>query len=279
MRPLIVTRLVDAGFGWLGPLVPTDGAVYAILFVALIILFLRRAAMLRLPAEDALATALAGGIGAAIGTRLFYLLSTGAILHTTPLQWLDASRGTASWGAYLGAVLGVAIATVRSGRMWTWLDLGASCAALGEVIGRWGCWLAGDDFGRVTGVAWGIRFPAGSPAYQVHAARGLLAADASTSLPVHPLQFYLMFNALVVLIVTTLIWRRWRIRPGLTFGAFLILHGATRFWWEFLRDPAAGGAHGLLSTSQWTCAALVAGGAVLLRRRTDAQVPEVDCVG
>jgi prolipoprotein diacylglyceryltransferase len=58
-----------------------------------------------------------------------------------------------------------------------------------------------------------------------------------------------------------------------TFGVFLLIYGATRFPWEFLRDPAAGGARGLFSTSQWMCLLLVAGGIVVLATGTN-RIPE-----
>ncbi len=274
MRPLLVAKLIGSGWAWLAPLVPTDGAVYAVLFVALSLLFLRRSASIGLPQETSLAALLSGAAVAIIGTRLFYLVTTGALFRTGPADWLDLGGGTASWGAYLGAIVGLAAYCRISGApFWITLDVGASCAGLSEVIGRWACLMAGDDFGRITAVPWSIRFPSGSPAFRAHSARGLLESTAGASLPVHPLQFYLMLNAALVLALTTMVWHRWRERPGVTLAAFLLLHGSTRFWWEFLRDPAAGGASGALSVSQWTCLGMAAAGLVLVwRRRTGAAI-------
>ncbi len=251
---------------------PTGGAVYAVVFIALTLLFLRRCGEVDLPPEQSLTVVLAGAIGAMVGTRLFFLITTGALFRLTPFEWVDPSRGTASWGAYLGGLLGVVLYARTTGNGWAFVDLGASCAGLSEVIGRWACWLIGDDFGRVTSAWWGIRFPAASPAHAAHVARGLVAQSAAASLPVQPLQFFLMLNAACVFALVTLIWRRRRTRRGYTLGAFFLLHGATRFWWEFLRDPDAGGAHALLSTSQWTCALLVvAGGALVYRARVSTR--------
>jgi phosphatidylglycerol:prolipoprotein diacylglycerol transferase len=118
-------------------------------------------------------------------------------------------------------------------------------------------------------VAWAVQFPAGSLPYRAQVAAGLLPPTAEASLAVHPFQLYLVVNGLVVFLIVTAIWRRWRDRPGVTFGAFLVIYGATRFPWEFLRDPAAGGASGLLSTSQWMCLLLIAGGIVVLATGTN----------
>jgi phosphatidylglycerol:prolipoprotein diacylglycerol transferase len=153
------------------------------------------------------------------------------------------------------------------------IDVGASFAALGEGIGRWSCFLAGDDFGRVTSSRWGIQFPSSSLAHQAHVARGLLPVEAPLSLPVHPLQFYLMANALVVFLLCSIAWYRWRQIPGRTLAVFLVLQGSTRFWWEFLRDPAGGGARELLSTSQWMCITLLCVGLGLLYYTSRRPVP------
>jgi phosphatidylglycerol:prolipoprotein diacylglycerol transferase len=266
--------MIGSGWAWLAPLIPTDGAVYGVLFAALSLLFLRRSAAIGLPAEQSLAALVSGATGAIVGTRLFYLLTTGALFRSSPAEWLDLGRGTASWGAYLGAIAGLAtFCHFSAASFWPTLDVGASCAGLSEVIGRWACLLAGDDFGRITHVPWSIRFPPASPAFQAHVARGLLDAAAPASLPVHPLQFYLMLNAALVFTLTTLAWRRWRQLPGVTLATFLLLHGSTRFWWEFLRDPAAGGASGALSVSQWTCLGMAtAGGMLLWSRRSGTTV-------
>ena len=94
--------------------------------------------------------------------------------------------------------------------------------------------------------------------------RGLIDAGAPASLPVHPMQFYLMANGLVVFLVTSAVWRRSPSRPGVTAAAFLLLYGSTRFWWEFFRDPGGSGTMVFPSTSQWMCLLLVvAGGASL----------------
>ena len=74
--------------------------------------------------------------------------------------------------------------------------------------------------------------------------------DSAQSLSVHPLPVYLSLNALVLFVILSAIWRRTRYRPGITFASAWILYGITRFFWEFLRDPAAGGAVTGIALSQ-----------------------------
>lgn len=265
MRPRLLESLEEHGLGVLGWLVPSPGAVYTVAVLALALLFLSRGRRTGLPGLRLMESALYTAVGAAIGTRLFYLLTTGALWRTAPLEWLDPSRGTASWGAYVGAAAGMSIyLSIVRVSPWPYLDVLASCAPLGTAIGRWSCFLAADDFGRVTSVPWALPFPAGSLPYHAHVTAGLIPVGASASALVHPLQLYLLGNALLVFLVVSVIWWRWRDRPGLTLAAYLIIYGAARFPWEFLRDPAAGGARGLLSTSQWMCLALVIVGVALL---------------
>lgn len=276
MRPRIIDYLHNVGYGWAGWAVPTPGLVYAIMVVLLALVFLRRCRQVDLPLERALAVALYGAIGAIVGTRLFFLIATSAMTRTSVLEWMSLNRGTASWGAYLGAMIGVGLyCWFMKLQPWPWLDTGSSIAGLGIFVGRWSCFLAGDDFGRITASSWGVRFPPGSYAYVAQVSRGDIQPWASLSLPVHPLQLYLGANGLLLFFIMTAVWSRTRQVPGRTFAVFWLLYPATRFLLEFLRDPAAGGAWSFLSTSQWMCLALFIGAAVLLflGRRTRHALP------
>ncbi len=270
MRPRIIDSLNDVGLGWAAGLVPAPGVVYAIMIVVLALAFLQRCRRVNLPLERALEVAFYSAFGAMVGTRLFFLIATGAITRTGVLEWIGPNQGTASWGAYLGAIAGLGLyCRVTKLQPWSYLDVGFSVAGLGIFIGRWSCFLAGDDFGRITSSPGGIRFPPGSYAYAAQLSRGDIEPGSALSLPVYPLQLFLSANGLILFFITTAVWSRTRHLPGRTFAIFWLLYGATRFQWEFLRDPAAGGAASFLSTSQWMCLALFVGAALalFLRRR------------
>ena len=262
MRPRIIEYLINTDLAWAAPLVPSPGAVYAIVVIVVALLFVRRCRQVSIPPLRALDAAIYAGIGALIGTRLFYLIATGTILDIGIIEWFSPRQGTASWGAYLGAMIGLVLGLrIRRASPLPYLDAAASVAGLGIFVGRWSCFLNGDDFGRVTSAAWGIRFPAGSYPYIAQLARGEISATAELALPVHPIQIVLSLNGLVLFLIASLVWRVRKNQPGYTLAVFWLAYGGTRFFWEFLRDPAAGGAQAALSTWQWMSLALCLAGA------------------
>lgn len=274
MRPVLIAFLEQRGFASLAPLIPTSGSVYVLLFLVCGWLLSRRVRESSMSSRHMINLWIVGGAGGAIGSRVYYLAIHGRLWGSPPSEWIPAS-GSASWGAYIGVALAItAYCAIAGVRPLPWLDIGATLQPIGEVIGRWACWLAGDDFGRVTTLPWGIRFPQGSLAWSAHLARGELAATAPWSLPVHPQQFYLMANAAVLALLIKPLWRRYRHRPGVTLGVYLMLYGTTRFVWEFFRDPAAGGAVSGPSSSQTMCLGyLFAGATVLLVLRATTSTP------
>lgn len=281
MRPLIVDFLGRHTSGIVAALVPTVAAVYATAIAALFLLFLRRCKQAGVSQDVAFGGALSAFVGGVIGARLFYLVVSGSLVALEPRSWVSLT-GTASWGAYLGAAAGLLI-LVRTKRAAAlpYFDVAASCVALAIALGRIGCFLNGDDFGRITDVPWAVRYPVGSYAYIAHASGGLLDVGANASLPTHPLQIYLSLAALLLFLILSAIWRVYRHSPGVTLGSFLILDGFSRFWLEFLRDPAAGGSAYSLSVSQRMCMLGIALGGTLAvvrwRRKSSRRESEATC--
>lgn len=260
----IVQYLSTHGLAWLAALVPDPGQVYSLAALVLTVMFVHRARRIGINTEAALWIAAGITFGAIVGARAFYLLVSGE-LWTEPVSHWFSLRGTASWGAYGGGLLGAwVMAKSTKVSVPTSIDLIASCAGVAILIGRWSCVLEGDDFGVVSDVPWALRFPPGTPAYTAHLAAGLIPPGAATSLPVHPLQFYLMIPGAVTLLACTMVWRRGHARPYATFAAFLLINGVIRLPLEWFRDAAAGGAGQAVSTSQLMCVATALCGAALL---------------
>ena len=241
-------------------MVPKPSYVHGGVVVVMALLFRNRARQARFPPRWTRQFVLSSALGAVIGARLFYLITT-QDLFRRPLRELLTLQGTASWGAYLGALVG--------GWLWhrwsgidalPYLDALASFAGVAHVVGRWSCWLAGDDFGRVSNVPWAITFPGGSLPYRAHLSAGLIEPAALTSLPVHPLQFYFMLAGGVVFVLCSAAWRRWRQVSGATLALFLLATGLIRLPLESFRDPAAGGAVLGLSVSQIMSIAMIVAG-------------------
>lgn len=189
---------------------------------------------------DILFVAVVGGF---VGARLYYV-----VLH---LDWtledpvgMLLSRGGMVWyGGFLGAAALVVWQVHRSelplGRM---ADLMAPALAVGYALGRVGCFLVGDDYGRPTDSWVGIAFPEGTPPTRVDVLEQAYGIDVDPELirqfgevvPVHPTQLYEV--ALSTLIFVGL----WRVRRhahavGWLFMLWLALAGTERFVVEFVR--------------------------------------------
>lgn len=138
-----------------------------------------------------------------------------------PFTSLLLSRGGMSWfGGFAGGLLaGMAVLRLRGLPVVPVLAAARPALAIGHAIGRVGCFLVGDDYGRPSSLPWAVAFPEGLP---------------PTIVPVHPTQLY----EAIVLIPIAFILIRWR-RDGrddrFVLGAYLVMAGALRFFIEFIR--------------------------------------------
>jgi phosphatidylglycerol:prolipoprotein diacylglycerol transferase len=118
-------------------------------------------------------------------------------------------------------------------------DATAPALAIGYAIGRIGCFLVGDDYGRPTNAWFGIAFPKGSPPTTAAELRNFgVSVDPSippdTVLRVHPTQLYESAAAFTMFAI--LMWLNRREHPkGRVWGTFLILLGIERFLVEIVR--------------------------------------------
>ncbi|HKS60428.1 MAG TPA: prolipoprotein diacylglyceryl transferase [Xanthobacteraceae bacterium] len=170
-----------------------------------------------LPA-DALDAAIAGVVGGLAGAKLLWVAEH---FGEEPLLDLLLSRGGMSWfGGFAGGGL-AGLAVMQWKRLPKMAVLAAATPALavGHGIGRIGCFLVGDDYGRPSNLPWAIAFPQGLP---------------PTTVPVHPTQLY-EAAALVPLALFLFRWRRQRRPDAFVLGSYLALAGAIRFVIEFVR--------------------------------------------
>ena len=126
-----------------------------------------------------------------------------------------------SWfGGFAGGVL-AGLAVMQWKRLPKIAVLAAATPALavGHMIGRIGCFLVGDDYGRPTTLPWAVAFPQGLP---------------PTTVPVHPTQLY-EAAALIPLALVLLRLRRRRMPDRVVLGTYLVLAGLLRFAIEFVR--------------------------------------------
>jgi phosphatidylglycerol:prolipoprotein diacylglycerol transferase len=175
-------------------------------------------------------------IGALIGAKLLPVLSNFSAFIKHPIRLILTSAMGRFHSVLLGGVIaGSIFALVKRKPIKYYLDLAVPAILLAQVIGRFGCFLNGCCFGTLANIFPGIRFPAGSPAFNYHLNQGLIDASSLESLPVHPVQFYEILLNLILFFAFV----RW-IRPktkyqGTTFGLYLIAIGIERFVLEFVR--------------------------------------------
>ena len=208
-------------------------------------LFRRELARAGLP-DAALDAAVYGLVGGLLGAKLLYVfehLGEGSFFS------LFLDRGGMSWfGGFAGGLL-AGYATIRIRKWPTMAVLAAATPALavGQMLGRIGCFLVGDDYGSPTSLPWGVAFPRGLP---------------PTLERVHPTQIY----EAIFLAVLTWVLIRWRTRglpDRVILGRYLVASGAFRFLLEFLRVNTR--VAGPLTVAHFfALAVIVLGGVILL---------------
>jgi len=221
--------------------------------------------------EYAAVITVAAVIGGIIGAKLWYWVLNGGSLF---------SRGGLVWyGGFIGGFVAVMLNgwRLKVPIRWTF-HLCAPALAAAYALGRIGCFIVNDDYGRPTSLPWGVKFPQGLPpttAQQMQETFGIAVApgtDPTTVLAVHPTQLY---EVVLMLGVFALLWRlRKRNRPiGWLFGVYLVLAGIERFLIEFVRakDDRI---FGPLTVAQVTSLVLIAGGTYFMYRwRSGPDVP------
>jgi phosphatidylglycerol---prolipoprotein diacylglyceryl transferase len=129
----------------------------------------------------------------------------------------------------------------------SFLDLADICvpgAMLGQAIGRIGCFLVGDDYGRpAPDLPWAVRFPKIPDS---------LLPEQWQGVPLHPTQLYMMIKAFLIFLILAWLARRKRFAGQVLFAA-MMLYPVGRWICEIYRgdEVERGMWHGL-STAQWT---------------------------
>ena len=168
--------------------------------------------------DAAVDAAVYGLVGGLLGANLLYVfehLDEGSFLS------LFLDRGGMSWfGGFVGG-LAAGYATIRVKRWPVMAVLAAATPALaiGQMLGRIGCFLVGDDYGSPTSLPWGVAFPRGLP---------------PTTDRVHPTQLYeAIFLAGFAWVLIG--WRRRGLSDRTVLGRYLLVAGGFRFLLEFVR--------------------------------------------
>jgi phosphatidylglycerol:prolipoprotein diacylglycerol transferase len=186
---------------------------------ALVGLWMMRRELVRRGLPDAASDAgIAGLFGGLAGAKLLYVIEHAG---SEPVIDLLTDRGGMSWfGGFIGGLsAGLVLIKLKGWPLVPVLAAAAPGLAVGQLLGRIGCFLVGDDYGRPTSLPWGVAFP-----------KGLPPVDE----PVHPTQLYeaAFLGVLAWLLIR---WRRRGMPDRVVLGRYFALAGAFRFTLEFLR--------------------------------------------
>jgi phosphatidylglycerol:prolipoprotein diacylglycerol transferase len=187
---------------------------------------------------DLLMGAIVGGI---VGAKVYYVLLNWPQTVQDPFGMLFSRAGLVWYGGFIGGTIGVILAIRRRKESVAVLaDVVAPALALGYAVGRVGCFLVGDDYGRPTESWVGIAFPNGSPPSTAGNLRRMFGVSIPESVPdtavlaVHPTQLYEIGLSLLIFAIL------WRLRrepwkAGRLFSLWLALAGLERLIVEFFR--------------------------------------------
>ena len=206
----------------------TYGLLVATGFLVAILLASSRAEKEGLDSQKVLDLCFYVMVSALLGARLLYVIVEYRYFLDSPLEIFKFWKGGLVF--YGGLILGVLISLWYLKRnqmpMWKTADLLAPSIALGQSIGRWGCFFAGCCYGKKTDVAWGITFT--DP-------RSLAPLEIS----LHPTQVYLSLNAVFIFIFLMWLSKR-KVFDGQILWSYGILYSIGRFAIEYFRGDDRG---------------------------------------
>jgi phosphatidylglycerol:prolipoprotein diacylglycerol transferase len=216
-------------------------------------------------------------IGGIVGAKLYYVALHPADLVADPLRALTNRGGLVWYGGFIGGVSAFWWQTrKRKLSLARTFDSAAPALAIAYAVGRMGCFLVGDDYGRPTDSWVGIAFPEGYPPTTAGYFRSI-GYDIAATIPdtavlaVHPTQLYEIAAALVMFAI---LWRlSGSLRDGRLFAVYLVLYAIERFAVEFVRAKTDHVLLGL-TTSQLASVALVVIAAIVWQRTAGSPTPE-----
>jgi len=229
--------------------VNTYGVLLASAFLAALIVAARLAQRDGLPRERIYDLGLWMLLAAIVGSKVLLLFAEPEYrAEPWRLVSLDFLRsGGVFYGGFLGAV-GVGYLLIKRYGLpwWQTADAFAPGIALGQAIGRQGCFAAGCCWGKPTTLPWGVKFSE--------------LGHEITGVPIdqhlHPTQLYESFSALIFFVL--LIWlhrhKSFRGQVILTYG---VLYATARFVIEFFRDDPRGDIAGLTSLTGFSTSQLI----------------------
>ena len=218
--------------------ITTYGLFVAIAFLVSLRLAIRFAEKEGLPKAAMLDLLILVVFVAIVGAKGLYLLLTLDQIMASPATLLTTLRaGGVFYGGFLLAfAVGLGYVWKKGLSPMKTADAVAPSIALGQSIGRVGCFSVGCCYGKPATLAWGVTFP--SNPFTI----------APPFIERHPTQLYLSLNAFLLFFILILLYRK-KAFDGQIFWCYVLLYSISRGVLEVFRgDPR--GSLGIFSTSQ-----------------------------
>jgi phosphatidylglycerol---prolipoprotein diacylglyceryl transferase len=221
----------------IGPLtLHTYGLLIAIGFITGLIIAIRTGKRHGIDSQRIMDISFLLIISGIIGSRIAYVLMNISYYMTNPLGVFKLWEGGLVFSGGLLAAIIVIYFYFRHHKfnMLQMGDIFAPSIAIGQAIGRLGCFMAGCCYGKPTSAPWSVIFT--NP-----------RSIAPLNIPLHPTQLYdFLSNSLIFIIVMILSARKKF--NGQVFVWFLIMHSVARLLIERFR----GDDRGLFPGTGWT---------------------------
>ncbi len=179
-------------------------------------------------------------IAAIVGSRLLYIIIYYKYFMENPLEMIKIwSGGLVYYGGFIPALL-VGMWYMNKNRMpvWKTVDIMAPSLAIGQAIGRLGCFCAGCCYGKETTLPWAVTFT--NP-----------ESLANLNTPLHPTQLYSSVNAFLIFLIL-MAAKRFKKFDGFLVCLYMLLYSITRSIIEIFRGDDRGFViEGMLSVSQF----------------------------
>lgn len=236
----------------IGPLtLPTYGVLLAIAFMVGLFVAGRQAKRAGLDANTITDLAVYVLIAGLIGAKLLLVIVEWQYYSTHPGDVVSVLQsGGVFYGGLLAAFPVAWWYVARHGLDgWKTADVLTPAVAIGQAIGRLGCFAAGCCHGRPAHVPWAVTFR------DLYASR---TVGTPIDVPLHPTQIYESLATCAIFFFLLWLSRRKRFDGQVTL-TYVALYSIARFGIEFFRGDSARGFvfGGLLSTSQFIAIALV----------------------
>src|SRR6266576_619264 len=215
----------------------TYGVFLALAFLCAILIAVKLAARDGLPKEKIYDLSLWMLLASLIGSKVLMFFTEPEYRdHPWQLISLDFLRsGGVFYGGLLGAIItGYFLMKRYKLPWWKTADACAPGIALGNVLGRQGCFSAGCCWGKPTNLPWGVRFTE----------LGHEVTGVPLVVKLHPTHLYESLAMLTVFFFLLWLLRRKKF-SGQVILAYALLYAIVRFLIEFVRDDPRGDLFGL----------------------------------